>query len=100
SKPRRNALEWEESMRPVPSSILAALGVLAACAATAPSASAQQNWPQRPVKFIVSLGAGSGVDIGSRLIGDKLSRKGGQPVLIENRPGGDGMRALGVFAKT
>jgi len=87
-------------MRRFPSSIFAALGMLAACAATAPSASAQQNWPQRPVKFIVSLGAGSGVDIGSRLIGDKLSRKWGQPVVIENRPGGDGVLALGVFAKT
>jgi tripartite-type tricarboxylate transporter receptor subunit TctC len=78
--------------------LLAVVGLLAAFAAVTPPAAAQ-NWPQRPVKFIVSLGAGSGVDIGSRLIGDKLSQKWGQPVVIENRPGGDGVLALGVFAK-
>jgi len=58
-----------------------------------------QTWPQRPVKFIVLLGAGSGVDIGARLFGDKLSQRWGQPVVIENRPGGDGVIALGIFAK-
>ena len=78
--------------------LLAVAGLLAAFAVAAPSASAQ-TWPTRTVKFIVSLGAGSGVDIGSRLIGDKLSQKWGQPVIIENRPGGDGVLALGVFAK-
>jgi tripartite-type tricarboxylate transporter receptor subunit TctC len=77
--------------------LLAVAGLLAALAAAAPAAA--QTWPTRPVKFIVSLGAGSGVDIGSRLIGDKLSQKWGQPVIIENRPGGDGVLALGVFAK-
>jgi tripartite-type tricarboxylate transporter receptor subunit TctC len=78
--------------------LFAVLGVLAAVALASPPASAQ-TWPQRPVKFIVSLGAGSGVDIGSRLFADRLSLKWGQPVVIENRPGGDGVLALGVFAK-
>src|SRR5262249_21509024 len=90
-------------MRKLQRQLLAVAGMLAAFAVTAPSGSAQtstQNWPTRPVKFIVSLGAGSGVDIGSRLLADKLSRKWGQPVVIENRPGGDGVLALGVFAKT
>ena len=61
-------------MRKIQRPLLAVAGLLAAFAVTAPSASAQ-NWPQRPVKFIVSLGAGSGVDIGSRLLADKLSQK-------------------------
>jgi tripartite-type tricarboxylate transporter receptor subunit TctC len=89
-------------MRRPQRSLLAVLGTLAAFAVAAAPASAQtsaQNWPTRPVKFIVSLGAGSGVDIGSRLFADKLSQKWGQPVVIENRPGGDGVIALGVFAK-
>jgi tripartite-type tricarboxylate transporter receptor subunit TctC len=89
-------------MRRCPRPLLAVLGTLAAFAVTALPANAQtsvQNWPQRTVKFIVSLGAGSGVDIGSRLFADKLSQKWGQPVIIENRPGGDGVLALGVFAK-
>src|SRR5215510_4846858 len=53
-----------------------------------------QTWPQRPVKFIVTLGPGSGVDFGTRLLGDRLSKWWGQPVVIENRPGGDAVVAV------
>jgi tripartite-type tricarboxylate transporter receptor subunit TctC len=70
-------------------------GVLAALIAAMPSAA--QTWPQRPVKFILTLGAGSGVDIGTRLIADRLSKRWGQPVVVENRPGGDGIVAIGAF---
>jgi len=56
-----------------------------------------QSWPQRPVKFLVTLGAGSGVDIGTRLLGERLSARWGQPVVIENRPGGDGIVAITSF---
>src|SRR5260370_9275086 len=58
---------------------------------------AAQTWPQRPVKFIVTLGPGSGVDIGTRLIADRLTRRWGQPVVVENRPGGDGLVAISAF---
>ena len=54
----------------------------------------QQPWPQRPVKFIVSLGPGSGIDIGTRLLADRLSKRWGQPVVVENRPGGDALIAI------
>jgi tripartite-type tricarboxylate transporter receptor subunit TctC len=53
-----------------------------------------QSWPQRPVRFIVSLGAGSGADIGARLFADRLSKMWGQPVVVENRPGADGVLAI------
>jgi tripartite-type tricarboxylate transporter receptor subunit TctC len=56
-----------------------------------------QTWPQRSVKFIVTLGPGSGADIGARLIGEKLSARWGQPVVVENRPGGDGFVAIAAF---
>jgi tripartite-type tricarboxylate transporter receptor subunit TctC len=56
-----------------------------------------KTWPQRPVKFILPLGAGSGADIGARLIADKLSERWGQPVVVENRPGGDGIVAINAF---
>ena len=59
--------------------------------------STAQTWPQRAVKVIVTLGPGSGVDIGARLIGDRLSRRWGQPVVVENRPGGDGLVAISAF---
>jgi tripartite-type tricarboxylate transporter receptor subunit TctC len=53
-----------------------------------------QTWPQRPVKFLVTLGPGSGIDIGTRLLADRLSKHWGQPVVVENRPGGDGLVAI------
>jgi tripartite-type tricarboxylate transporter receptor subunit TctC len=55
------------------------------------------NWPQRPVRFIVPLGPGSGSDIGARLFADRLTARWGQPVVIENRPGGDGFVAITSF---
>jgi tripartite-type tricarboxylate transporter receptor subunit TctC len=59
--------------------------------------SAAQTWPQRTVKFIVTLGPGSGVDIGTRLLADRLSKRWDQPVVVENRPGGDGVVAINAF---
>src|SRR5919108_962269 len=53
-----------------------------------------QGWPQKPVRFIVSLGAGSGADIGARLFADRLTKMWGQPVVVENRPGADGVLAI------
>jgi len=57
------------------------------------SASAQ-GWPTKPVRLIVSLGAGSGADIGARLYADHFTRMWGQPVVVENRPGADGVLAI------
>lgn len=59
-----------------------------------PLASLAQSWPQRPVRFILSLGAGSGADIGARLYADRLGKLWGHPVIVENRPGGDGVIAI------
>jgi tripartite-type tricarboxylate transporter receptor subunit TctC len=56
-----------------------------------------QTWPQRPVKFIVGLGPGSAQDIAARLFGDQLSKRWGQPVVIENKPGADGINAINAF---
>lgn len=56
--------------------------------------SAAQSWPQKPVKLILSLGPGSGADIGARLYADRLSKLWGQPAIVENRPGGDGVIAI------
>lgn len=59
-----------------------------------------QQWPQRTVKFIIPLGPGSGVDITARLIADKLAKIWNQSVVVENRPGGDGMVAIAAFIGT
>src|ERR1700726_5167764 len=65
--------------------------------AQAQAPSSAQAWPQRPVKFIVPLGPGSGADIGARLLADRLTQRWGQPVIVENRPGGDGLIAINAF---
>src|SRR5258706_16429194 len=51
---------------------------------------AAQSWPHKPVRFILSLGPGSGADIGARPYAGRLTKMWGQPVVVENRPGGDG----------
>jgi tripartite-type tricarboxylate transporter receptor subunit TctC len=74
--------------------IIAAAALLAA-PIVAPAQA--ETWPTRPVKFIVPFGPGAGADIGARLFAEKLSRKWGQPVVIENRPGGDSIVAIQAF---
>jgi tripartite-type tricarboxylate transporter receptor subunit TctC len=60
-------------------------------------AAAQSSWPSRNVRFVVPLGPGSGADIGARLFADKLAARWGKPVVVENRPGGDGIVAIAAF---
>jgi tripartite-type tricarboxylate transporter receptor subunit TctC len=56
-----------------------------------------QSWPQRPVRLILTLGPGSGTDIGMRLLADRLPKVWSQPVVVENRVGGDGIVAITSF---
>jgi tripartite-type tricarboxylate transporter receptor subunit TctC len=65
--------------------------------AVSSSAQSPSTWPQRPVKFIVSLGPGSGADIGARLLAERLTTRWNQPVVVENRPGGDAVVAINAF---
>jgi len=63
---------------------------LAAAAATLPvmpRIAPGQNYPSRPVRFIVGAPAGGGIDITARIVGQWLSDQLGQPFVIENRPG-------------
>lgn len=69
--------------------------LIAVCLSVVPASA--QSWPTRPVKFIIPFGPGAGADIGARLIQEKLSTRWGQPVVIENRPGGDSMIAIQAF---
>ena len=73
----------------------AAVGIFASLVLLAAPVQAQaQSWPQRPVRFIIPFGPGAGADIGARLIQERLQKRWGQPVVIENRPGGDSIIAI------
>jgi tripartite-type tricarboxylate transporter receptor subunit TctC len=56
-----------------------------------------QTWPQRAVRLMVPLGAGSGADVTARLLADQLAKRWGQAVVVDNRPGADGMVGLAAF---
>jgi tripartite-type tricarboxylate transporter receptor subunit TctC len=56
-----------------------------------------QAFPSRTVKFILPFGPASGTDIVARMVGEKLSARWGKPVVIENRPGGDGLVSINAF---
>ena len=58
-----------------------------------------QTYPSRPMSLIVFVPAGGTPDIIARLIGQSMSRQLGQPVVIDNRPGGGGNLALAAVAR-
>jgi tripartite-type tricarboxylate transporter receptor subunit TctC len=76
----------------------------AACALAAlPSAGsllAQSKFPAQPVKIVVALPAGGGVDMLARTLGQKLSANLGQPVIVDNRAGGSGQIGMSLVAKS
>jgi tripartite-type tricarboxylate transporter receptor subunit TctC len=80
-----NPAGWKRYGRALRGVVLAAI----ACAVLGPAAWAQ-DYPARPVKIIVPFPAGGTADVMPRVIGDWLSRKWGQPVVIENRTGAAG----------
>jgi tripartite-type tricarboxylate transporter receptor subunit TctC len=74
------------------------LSLAALCAPFA--ATAQSNWPDKPIRIIVPFTAGSGTDIVARTIAEPMSRSLGQPIVIENRPGAGGTLGAGQVAKS
>ena len=58
---------------------------------------AQQTFPARTVHFILPFGPASASDMTARLFADRSSARWGKPVVVENRPGGDGLVSLDAF---
>jgi tripartite-type tricarboxylate transporter receptor subunit TctC len=75
--------------------IIAAALLPLACAA----ALAQGAWPTRPVTLVVPFPPGGGTDTGARIIAEQLSRKWGQPVLVDNKGGAAGQIGADIVAK-
>jgi tripartite-type tricarboxylate transporter receptor subunit TctC len=53
-----------------------------------------QSWPERNVRIITSFPAGTGGDISARLYAERLTERWGKPVIVENKPGADGILAV------
>lgn len=65
-------------------------GALALAATLTASLALAQNYPSRPVSFVVPYTAGTGMDIIARTVGQKLSARLGEPIVVENKPGASG----------
>jgi tripartite-type tricarboxylate transporter receptor subunit TctC len=64
--------------------------IIAICSIVAIAPASAQDYPQRPIRIIVSFGPGGGADIVARIIGQSMQDRLGQAVTIENRPGAGG----------
>ncbi|WP_253700218.1 Bug family tripartite tricarboxylate transporter substrate binding protein [Cupriavidus pauculus] len=63
------------------------------------AAQAQDAYPNRPVRLIVPQSAGSGGDVVARLLSDRLAQELGQSIVVDNRPGANGIVAMSTVAK-
>ena len=75
---------------------LCVLAVICACVAPAFA----QSWPTRAIRLIVPFGAGGGTDNLARIIEPHVSKALGQPIVIENRPGGGSVIGMDAVAKS
>ena len=75
---------------------------LATCALLALAAgdtAAQTTWPNRPITIIVAFSPGGSTDIVARLVAEEMRKAWGQPVMVENKPGGGGNIGSAMVAR-
>lgn len=80
-------------IKPLTLLALAGLGLLTMAPAQA------QDWPTKPVRIITPFPAGAGPEAVVRVLAEKLQKKWGKPVIVENRPGGNGFIAIDAFKR-
>lgn len=77
----------------VPMLLIALLGALSCCAHA-------DNWPSRPIKFVVPFGPGGANDLVARAVADAASKQLGQPIVVENKPGAGSVLGADFVAKS
>ncbi len=82
------------AVRAAISALLLGLAILTA------ATNAAAEYPERPIKYIVPSGAGGSPDTISRILAAELTKQMGQPVLVDNRPGGGVTIGLGAIIKS
>lgn len=76
-----------------------AFAAAALCTLTAVNSLAQEAFPNRPIRMVVSVGAGGATDTLTRMLAERLTKTLGVPVLVENQPGGSGVIAAQAVAR-
>ncbi len=64
-----------------------------------PQAQADETYPGRPIHIVIPFPAGGPADIAARIIGQRMSEEWGQPVVVDNRPGGNTIIGAEMVAK-
>jgi tripartite-type tricarboxylate transporter receptor subunit TctC len=72
---------------------IAALGLVTT------GATAQESWPDKPIRLLVSVAAGGGIDLMARLLAEGMSRELSQRVIVENQGGAGGLLATRTVLK-
>jgi tripartite-type tricarboxylate transporter receptor subunit TctC len=81
----------------ISSRCVAVVGLLLGTISCWSSAVGAADWPHRTVRLIAPVPAGGGADFSARLFAERLSQRWGQPVIVENRPGADGVIGVSAF---
>lgn len=79
--------------------IVGSLACLLAFSTTSVVHAQAQSWPSKPITIVVPYAPGGGTDITARLVGKRLSERLGQPVIVDNKPGANGMIGSAYVAR-